>query len=85
MEAWYLAQGILCLAAVVCPSVVVLGGGVPQADGLHALVAARLKSLSNGYFEAAERPDHVVPPALGQQAGIVGAMLLAEQEGAKSR
>jgi fructokinase len=77
LEAWYLAQGIIALAAVVCPSVVVLGGGVPQAEGLHERVANHLARLSNGYFEAAERAGHVVPPALGQQAGITGAIFLA--------
>ena len=82
MEAWYLAHGILCLAAIVCPAVVVLGGGVSQADGLHDLVMARLRDLSNGYYEAAEAPRHVVPPALGQQAGIAGALLLAEHSAA---
>ena len=77
MEAWYLAHGIIALAAVVCPSVVVLGGGVPQAEGLHARVAAKVRELSNGYFEGSEKSGYVVPPALGQQAGIIGALLLA--------
>ena len=77
LEAWYLAQGIISLAAVVCPSVVVLGGGVPQAEGLHARVESHLRRLSNGYFETTERSGHVVPPALGQQAGIIGALILA--------
>lgn len=79
MEAWYLAQGVIALAAVVSPSIVVLGGGVPQAEGLHARVAARVKALSNGYFEGVEKPGYVVPPELGQQAGIIGALLLASE------
>lgn len=77
MEAWYLAHGILALCSITSPEVVVLGGGVPQADGLHALVAKQLKSLSNGYFPQAEKDDFVVMPGLGQQAGIAGALLLA--------
>jgi fructokinase len=77
IEAWYLAHGIIALSAVVCPSIVVLGGGVPQAEGLHERVAARVLELSNGYFEGVEKPGYVVPPALGQQAGIIGALLLS--------
>ena len=77
IEAWYLAQGIIALAAVVCPSIVVLGGGVPQAEGLHERVAAGVSQLSNGYFEGVEKPGYVVPPALGQQAGIIGALLIS--------
>jgi fructokinase len=77
MEAWYLAHGILALCAVTCPEVVVLGGGVPQAQGLHERVAACLRSLSNGYYEAAEKEGFIVRPKLGQQAGISGALMLA--------
>jgi fructokinase len=77
MEAWYLAHGILALCAVTCPQVVVLGGGVPQADGLHERVTKYLLRLSNGYYEAAEKEGFVVKPKLGQQAGIVGALMLA--------
>jgi fructokinase len=78
MEAWYLAHGILTLCAVTCPDIVVLGGGVPQADGLHDRVTHWLLKLSNGYYEAAEKQGFVVKPKLGQQAGIVGALMLAK-------
>lgn len=81
MEAWYLAHGILALCAVTCPEVVVLGGGVPQADGLHERVTECLLGLSNRYYEAAEKPGFVVRPKLGQQAGIVGALMLAGMRG----
>lgn len=77
IEAWYLAHGILVLCAVTSPEVVVLGGGVPQAEGLHEHVALRLRQLSHGYYEAAEKPGFVVAPKLGQQAGIAGALMLA--------
>lgn len=77
MEAWYLAHGILALCAVTCPEIVVLGGGVPQAEGLHERVTQCLLRLSNGYYEAAEKEGFVVKPKLGQQAGIVGALMLA--------
>lgn len=75
-EAWYLAHGVLALAAVVAPSRVVIGGGVSQAEGFHEKVGAAFRKLSSGYFSHAERADFVVPPVLGQQAGIRGALLL---------
>ncbi|MBK1883598.1 ROK family protein [Luteolibacter pohnpeiensis] len=76
-EAWYLAHGILSLLAILSPSIVVLGGGVPQARGLHDRVNRILKDIAGGYFPILEA-DHpfVVPPALGQEAGIKGALLL---------
>lgn len=77
MEAWYLAHGILALLAIVSPSRVVVGGGVSQAAGLHARINARLEEIAGGYFPPAKQPDYVVPPALGPEAGIRGAFLLA--------
>ncbi len=77
MEAWYLAHGILSLIAIISPSCVIVGGGVSQADGLHAKITARLTEITNGYFAAEMLESLVVPPALGQEAGIKGALLLA--------
>ena len=76
-EAWYLAHGILSLLAILSPSIVVLGGGVPQAEGLHDRVNRILKEISAGYFPVLDSDrTFVVPPALGQEAGIKGALLL---------
>ncbi|MES2474587.1 MAG: ROK family protein [Verrucomicrobiota bacterium] len=76
-EAWYLAHGILALLAVVSPSRVIVGGGVSQAEELHDLIASRLKEIAAGYFPPALEDGYVVAPALGQEAGIRGAFLLA--------
>ncbi|MEY5013094.1 MAG: hypothetical protein RLY69_809, partial [Verrucomicrobiota bacterium] len=76
VQAWYLAHGVLALAAIVAPSRVVIGGGVSQAKGFHAKVEARFRQLSARYFSYAEGENYIVPPALGQQAGILGALLL---------
>lgn len=80
MQAWYLAHGVLALTAIVAPSRVVIGGGVSQAEGFHAKVEAHIRKLSAGYFSAAEGAGYVVPPALGQQAGILGALLLVASD-----
>lgn len=76
-QAWYLAHGILALLAIVSPSRVIVGGGVSQAEGLHRRINACLKQIAAGYFPIAEVDSYVVPPALGQEAGIRGAFLLA--------
>ncbi len=76
-QAWYLAHGILSLLAIVSPSRVIVGGGVSQAAGLHAKINAQMVELAAGYFPPALVPDYVYPPALGQEAGICGAFLLA--------
>ena len=76
-EAWYLAHGALALLAIVSPARVILGGGVAQAAGFHERTAELLAKLAAGYFPALAAGRYLVPPDLGQQAGIRGALLLA--------
>ncbi len=78
MEAYYLAHGLYAACAMLSPERLIMGGGVSQAPGLHAKVASLLDVYSAGYFEALGK--RLVAPLLGQQAGIIGALLL----GAKS-
>jgi fructokinase len=75
-QAWYLAHGILALLAIVSPSRVIVGGGVCQAEGLHRKINAKLAEIAAGYFPPVSAGDYVVPPGLGQQAGICGAFFL---------
>ncbi len=75
-QAWYLAHGILALLAIVSPSRVIVGGGVCQAEGLHGKINAKLVEIAAGYFPPVLGGDYVVPPELGQQAGICGAFFL---------
>lgn len=75
-EAWYLAHGIQALLAIAPPERVVIGGGVSQAAGLHEKTEKLLVELASGYFPALENSPYVVPPKLGQEAGIKGALML---------
>src|SRR6478752_4229050 len=79
MQAWYLAHGILSLLAIVSPSRVIVGGGVSQVGGLHDKIHARLREIAAGYFPPVLEPGFVAAPALGQEAGIRGALLLVKE------
>ena len=79
MESWYLAQGTLSLLAIASPTRVIIGGGVSQADDFHAKVESHLRTIAKGYFSTLDaHQPYVVPPQLGQNAGIQGALLLAQ-------
>lgn len=77
LQAWYLAQGILALLAIVSPSRVIVGGGVSQAEGLHEKINRQLLELAAGYFPPLIDQPYAVAPGLGQDAGIRGALLIA--------
>jgi fructokinase len=77
--AGYLGQLLATLVRVGAPQQVVIGGGVAKTAGLHARVHAAMLDGLNGYglYPGIERADFVVRPALGDDAGLVGALLIA--------
>ena len=75
--AWYLAQMVVTLQAIMEPGRVILGGGVMATPGLIERVRATAAELGKGYFRGATDAV-IVPPGLGDQAGLLGALALAQ-------
>ena len=82
LEAHYLALGLATWVCTLSPSRIVIGGGVMQQQHLFPLVRRELLRLLNGYIRATALMDeidqYVVPPQLGNRAGVLGAIALAE-------
>src|SRR5919204_764203 len=78
LEGDYLALGLMNVISVLSPQRIVLGGGVTSEPSLLPLVRDRVRALSAGYLDAAELrdgvDDYIVPPALGDRAGVLGAL-----------
>jgi fructokinase len=81
LEAEYLALGLVNLVLVLAAERIVLGGGVGRAPGLIERVRTRLREILAGYVDAPAVGDEIdaylVPPALGPNSGMVGAIDLA--------
>lgn len=81
LEAEYLALGVVNVICVMSPQRVILGGGVMKQPSLLPLVRARTRELLAGYVVAPELSagldDYIVGPALGDRAGVLGAIELA--------
>jgi fructokinase len=69
------------LIYVVSPRRIVLGGGVMKLEGLLARIRAGTRALLADYVQPLADPrmvdELIVPAALGDNAGIVGALELA--------
>ncbi len=77
LEAHYLALGVANLLLTVSPQRVILGGGVMTQGHLFPLVRQEVRRLVNGYLDLPGSLDEwVVPPALGDRAGVLGALAL---------
>ena len=82
LEAHYLALGIVNLSLALSPQRVVLGGGVMHQQALYPRIREKVRSVLNGYLQTPlilDRLDeYIVPPGLGDRAGVLGAIALAQ-------
>ena len=82
LEAEYLALGILSIVLVASPERIIVGGGVMERAALMPMVRRRLRELVAGYLETpllGEAVDsYLVAPGLGDRAGVLGAIALAQ-------
>lgn len=77
--AFYLAQLVVASQALMSPRRIVLGGGVLGAPGLLDRVRAQAAHLAGGYFGTDDYDRLVVSPGLGDRAGLLGALALAQR------
>ena len=75
-----LGQALASIVSTLSPQRIVIGGGVSQTPGFHRDVAERMRHWLGDYpaGEAARSDDYVVGPTLGERAGIVGALTMAQ-------
>ncbi len=83
LEASYIGQGLANLTVTLSPQRFILGGGVMHQEQLFPMVRKALQKYLNGYVQSAEILGHidafVVPPQLGDNAGMLGSIALAMQ------
>lgn len=77
--AHYLAQLVVAQQAMLSPRRIVLGGGVLATPGLIDRVRKEAERLAGGYFAPPDYAALVVTPGLGDRAGLLGALALAQR------
>ncbi|WP_287476957.1 ROK family protein [Anaerostipes sp.] len=82
LEAWYIAQALSVYILTLSPKKIILGGGVMHQKQLFPMIHTYLQETLNGYVQKEEITtdkikDYIVYPALGDNAGICGALALA--------
>ncbi len=84
LEAGYIAAALVNTILLLSPQRIVLGGGVMQRTHLVPLVRAKVKEMLNGYVASpvfsGSLDEFIVPPALGNKSGILGAMAMARSK-----
>lgn len=75
--AWYLAHMVVTLQSIMEPGSIILGGGVTGTPALLDRVRAQAEKLGDGYFRG-KASDIIVAPGLGDRAGLLGGLALAQ-------
>ena len=82
LEAYYLAQALVNYILVISPQKIIIGGGVMKQEQLFPLVREHTVKLLNGYLQheniLKNIDQYIVPPGLGDNAGLCGALALAK-------
>ena len=74
IESYYIAQAITNYILTYAPQRIVLWGGVMHNAELFPQIRAKVVENINGYLELGD--NYIVPPALGDDPGIIGATQL---------
>lgn len=81
IEAYYLAQALVNYILILSPEKIILGGGVMKQKQLFPLITRNVQEMLNGYVVKEEIllniEEYIVPPLLGDNAGICGGFALA--------
>jgi fructokinase len=82
LEAHYIASALHAYICILSPERIILGGGVMDQPHLFPLVRQKVLASLNGYVQVTAVTDqidsYIVPPSLGNQAGVLGAIALAQ-------
>lgn len=75
----YIGQLCASLLLVTAPRRIILGGGVGQRPGVRAAAEQAMRTHLAGYLDhPALRGDFILPPALENRAGVLGALVVAD-------
>ena len=77
--AYYIAQALVDYTLVLRPERIILGGGVMKQAQMLELTKKQFILLLADYVEIPPIDQYIVLPSLGDNAGIVGSLILARQ------
>ncbi len=83
LEAHYIALALSSYIVTLSPQKIIIGGGVASQKQMLPLVRQKVAAQLNGYVQSRhithEMEQFIVLPGLGNRAGVMGAIALAEQ------
>lgn len=82
LEAYYISVALHNFVAVLSPQRIILGGGVMQQAHLFPMIREKVKASLNSYIQSPaisqKIEEFIAAPGLGNRAGVLGALALAQ-------
>lgn len=82
LEARYLALGLANFVLTLSPQRIIIGGGIMQRRELYPLIRSNVLEILGDYLKVpailGQIEEYIVPPELGERAGVLGAIALAQ-------
>lgn len=82
-ESFYIGQALSNYILVLSPEKIILGGGIMNQAHLFPRIRQHVQTRLNDYVEhpalTENIENYIVPPVLGHNAGLIGALALAKQ------
>lgn len=78
LEGYYIAQALMQYILILSPKKIILGGGVMNQKQVLSSIFKYLPEFMKNYVSLPKLSDYIVSPGLGDNAGIVGSLLLAK-------
>ena len=84
IESGYIAAALADYIFVLSPKLIILGGGIMQRSILFPMLRRNVQKILNGYVHSSSLVEnigtYIVPPGLGNQSGVLGALALAHSQ-----
>jgi fructokinase len=84
LEAHYIALALTSYICILSPERIILGGGVMERSLMLPLIRDEVQKLLNNYIDSPKITknieSYIVTPELGKFAGVIGAIVLAEEK-----
>lgn len=81
---YYIAQALINYTLVLRPEKIILGGGVMKQRQMLGLIKKEFINLLSDYVNIPPIDQYIVKPSLGDNAGIIGGLILAKKSLQKS-
>ena len=82
LEARYLALGLANFILTLSPQRIIIGGGIMQQRDLYPLIRSNVLEILGDYLKVPaildQIEEYILPPELGERAGVLGAIALAQ-------